>query len=144
MPLPVQLVTGEGKSLASNESAELLAGLPYDLTSFKEMSATGTAYNFYPPKGSLQFCITGLLVFANKDVSDASDTIIEIYETGAADSTTVDRPLLKFGMGKLTVLPYNGFRIMVNEGVYINAKTDDATIFLNILGVFIKTVINPI
>ena len=98
----------------------------------------GVTYNFYPPKAGHQFVIKGAIAFADKDVSDASDTVIIIYEAGDAATTTVDKTLLQFGMGKLTTLPMLPLDILVNEGKFVNAKTGDDDIHLNILGYYIK------
>lgn len=145
MSIPVFLVDSAGRRVDVDKTGALrISDGPYDLTKFVELAAAATAYNYYPPKVGCQFVMTGLLAFADRNVSDADDTIITIYEGTAPNTTTVSRGLLQFGMGKLTTLPYPSIRILVNPGVWINAKTDDDNIFLNIIGHYIPIIQNPV
>jgi len=141
MTIPVVLVDRNGRSVIVNEVGEIrVADGDYDLTSFREMAADDTAYNFYTPRIGKQFVLTGLLCFADKDVNNASDTIIDIFEASTESTTTIDKTILEFGMGQLSVLPFPNVRILVNEGVYINGKTSDDDVHLNIIGHFINTI----
>lgn len=140
MPIEVIIVDGSGKKVAA--SVNLAGGLAtaaveYDEVESRDLDTDDTAFNFYSPKPSEQFLIKGILVFANKDINDASDTIIVIYEASEIDSTTVDKILFRFGMGKLTVLPIMPLNIIVNSGKYVNAKTGDNSIFMTIFGHFV-------
>lgn len=114
-----------------------MAPLSYDETVFNDMDVADQAYNFYSPRSRKQFVITGALVFADKDINDATDTIIVIYEAESTTSTTVDKVLLQFGMGKLTVLPILPLHLLVNAGKFINAKTGDDDIHMTIFGYYI-------
>jgi len=145
MPVRVILDAGNGKRAKWNELAQLeTASGGFDLGNFKSLNATGTAFNFYTPIPGHQFIITGLFAFATKDVSDASATNIVIYEGTTPTTITVSRIVRQFGMGKLTVASQVGLRLLVSEGVFLNAKTDDDTIDLNIDGHFIPTIIKTI
>ena len=127
-----------GDTAKVTEFGQLVVGaLSYDLTEFKSLSVINTAYNFYTPKANKQFVITGLLAFATKGVADTTDTIITIYESDEDNSITETKTLLSFGMGKLTVLPLTPLNILTSEAKFINAKTDDATINLTIMGYYI-------
>lgn len=139
MAVDVRIRGGDCFSFAnvSDQGALIVAPVSFDETAFNSLDATGTAFNFYSPTVGRQFIITGLLAFANKDVSDASDTIIEIYEASSTTATAVDKTLFKFGMGKLTVLPLVPLNLLVAEGKFINAKTDDDVIFMTIMGYFV-------
>lgn len=138
--IEVRLRGGDGLAFANatRQGALIVSPASFDDTKFQEMSSTGVAFNFYVPATHKQFVITGLLAFANKDVNDASDTIIEVYEASSATSTTADKTLIKFGMGKLTVLPMPALNLLVAEGKFVNAKTDDAIIFMTIMGYFVS------
>jgi|TARA_Y100000296_G_scaffold87229_1_gene130769 hypothetical protein len=143
--IPVKLVGKGGVEVDVDlTGAVRVAEGAFDLTQFNTLDTIDTAYNFYAPKVGRQFLITGFLCFADKDISDASDTVVEIYEATASDSTTVSKCLFQFGMGKLTVLPYPNIRVLVNPGVWINAKTGDDDIHLNIIGHYITTILDPV
>ncbi len=117
----------------------VVAPLSYEQTSFQNMSTTN-AYNFYGPVSKQQFIVTSVIVFADRSVNDANSTIITIYEASSATSTTVDKVILQFGMGKLTALPIVPVRLEVTGGKYLNAKTDDNNILLNIVGYYVDRV----
>lgn len=138
--LSVKLVDGRGgRNYAKvSKTGELaISPVEYSETSFNEMSVEDQAYNFYIPRPEKQFVISGVMVFADKDVNDASDTVVIIYEAATSDTMTVNKTLLQFGMGKLTVFTATQLNILVNSGVFVNGKTDDADIHLNILGYYI-------
>jgi hypothetical protein len=115
----------------------VVAPYDYDLVKFNSLAVVNTAYNYYVPLSGMEFVITSMLAFATKDVGDTTSTSIVIYEAGSPDVTTVDKVLFQFGMGKLTTLPITPLNIKVNQGKFINAKTDDNTIELTITGYYI-------
>lgn len=141
MPVEVQILAVNGRRILTNELGQFVVATgDYDLTNFKSMNATGTSFNFYTPLPNKQFCITNIVAFATKDVSDATAFTVVIYEGVTASTTTVDRIVLEFGIGKLTPMILQNQRIIISHGAYLNAKTGDATISLNIIGHFIPRI----
>lgn len=139
MPGATFSIEQDGNLAKVTKSGELVVTpLHYDKTSFNTLDAINTGYNFYRPLSKKQFVITGILAFADKDVNDTTDTIIVIYEAGDSDTTTVDEVLLQFGMGKLTVITATPLHILVRPGKFVNAKTGDDDIHLNIMGYYIN------
>lgn len=136
MVVQVQIVDGGGRgSIAQVSPAGLiLLSAPDDESAFKELAVDDTVYNFFAPKFQNAFIITSFLAFADKSVSDTSDTVIVIYEASSETGATVDKTLFQFGMGKLTVLPIGPLRLKVSEGKFLNAKTGDNSIHLTIVG----------
>ena len=127
--------SGHRAQVPLNEAGELATGARhFDETKFNTLDVAGTAYNFYKPKVGFRFVMTGFVAFADKDVADNSDTIIVIFEASTDESSTVDKVLFQFGMGKLTVLPVTGIRVLVSEGKFVNAKTGDDDIHMTIMG----------
>jgi hypothetical protein len=117
-------------------SGELVtAPLSYDLSEFKELSSTGTAYSFYGPESNKRFIITGFLAVSDKNIT--ADAIVEIYEATSDTSATVEKSLTKFAITKNAVVAPTPLRILVNEGVWVNVKTDDATIYITMFGYYI-------
>ena len=120
------------------EIGELVtAPFAYDVSKFNTLGTDGAAVNFYPPISGKQFVIKGMVIFADKDVSDADDTVIVVYEATSSTETTVDKIILQFGMGRLTVLALLPLNLLVREGKFINAKTGDDDMHLNIMGHYI-------
>lgn len=113
------------------------ASLLYDETKFKELAEPDTAYSFYKPLAKQQFVITSIFARADKQVSSTVDATVVVYE-GETDATiTVDKVLLQFAMVQGDTVPLPQINIIVNEGKYVNAKTSDDDIHMNILGYYI-------
>ena len=104
---------------------------------FKELAVADTAYNFYVPVANKRFVITGITIKADRDVSNTVDAIVIIYEASSEDTLTVDKEIYQEAMirgERATLLPLN---IILNEGVWLNAKTSDDDIYMTIMGYYI-------
>lgn len=126
-----------GKRVKVTDSGELVVGpIAYDETEFRELAEDDTAYNFYEPKPMQQFVITGFSMKADRDVSTTVDAEVIIYEATNTTETTVSKVLFQEAMvrGERTSLTTH---ILVNSGVWINAKTSDDDIHMTIMGYYI-------
>ncbi len=133
-------IAGGGKGDIANVTPGgefVVAPLAYDETEFKELAEDDTAYNFYGPKARQQFVLTGLLAYADKQVSGVTNATVIVYEATSEDTTTVDKVLLQFELGQNQSLPLPGLHILVNSGVWINAKTDDDDVHMTLFGYYI-------
>jgi hypothetical protein len=121
-----------------NAAGELLVSDgPYDLSTFKNMDVDNQAYNFFGPNGQKQFVITGFLAYGDRDINDNTDTTVIVYEASAPDTTTVDRTVIRFELAKLSSVPFPNIRILLNKGVYLNAKTSDDDVHMTIFGHYV-------
>lgn len=109
------------------------APLAYGETVFKELAEPDTAYNFYEPRAGKRFVITGMIVTTNRNVG-VNGAVIEFYEAGAIDSTTVGKTILRLDMVKNQILPIVGTNFILTEGVFLNGKTDDDDVLATIAG----------
>lgn len=105
-----------------------------DERQFNSLATINTAFNFYSPKNNRVFVITAVLAFADKDISDASTTIVIVYGATAAASIAVVGQPFEFGMAKLSVFHPTGLRVVIAKGLFVNAKTDDNNILMTVLG----------
>ena len=138
MALPVYIVGANGKRVHVNRAGELLiADGPYDETVFNELAADDTPYNFYGPKDGMQFVITNVLAYGDKQVASNSNATVIIYEADAPNTLTVGKVLVQFEIGQNQSLPFTGLKILVASGVYVNAKTDDDDVHMTVIGHFI-------
>lgn len=115
----------------------VVAPVAYDDAMFNSLDTVDTAFTFFGPRSGKQFVITSIVVFGTKEINDASDTNVIIYEGNTPTTITVDKTLLRFGVGKLTTLPIVPLNLIVNTGKFINAKTDDNTIEMTIMGNYV-------
>ncbi len=143
MTLPVRI---EGHAHANStitaarvtKTGQLVTGpFAYDDTSFSELGTAGTAANYYKPKARQQFIITGVIATADKQVGQAEDAIVTIFEASNATTSTQDKVLLTFVLTQSTVVSFLPLNIIVNEGKFVNGETDNDDIHMNIMGYYI-------
>ena len=138
--IAAQITGSRGGAIAKvTSSGELVvAPLSYSETQFKELAVDNTAYNFYAPKPNKQFVITGIVAKADRDVATATDASVIVYEADEEDSLTVKKVLYQDAMVRGEKISLTDLKILVNAGVYINAKTSDDDIHMTIMGYYIE------
>jgi len=109
-----------------------------NLAVFKELGTINTAFNFYQPKGGKNFLISHIFAYGDKQVAGNTNATVEIYEATSATTTTVDKIILQFEIGQNEFHPFQDLNLLVSKNRFINAKTDDSDIHMNILGFFVK------
>lgn len=121
-----------------NRSGSLVtAAFDYDETKFVELAEPNTAYNFYKPKARKAFVITGIIATGDKQIGANADATVVVYEAITDATTAVSKELLTFVITQSTVVPLVPLNIFVNKGLFINAKTDDDDVHMNIMGYYI-------
>lgn len=138
--IDVKIAGGDGRATAGvTKSGELVVSpLHYDETVYNELAVDDTAYNFYAPKSGKQFVITGMLAYADKQVSDITNAAVVVYEAASSGTTAVSKVLIQFELGQSQSIPWPNTRILVNPGVYVNAKTTDDDVHMTLLGYYIE------
>ncbi len=121
----------------SPQGALVTAPFDYDLVSSVSAAVVATAYNLFKPRVGKQFVITAIKMRGSKDVSTTVDATVEIYEASAIDSTTVDRALYTDIVVRFESTTLGSVNILVNEGKFINAKTDDNSVQVTMTGYFV-------
>ena len=143
MPVEVRIVGVSTKGGRVNEAGVTALGqvvigtVAYDETEFNELATINTAFNFYQPKSGQQFVITAILAYGDKQVSTSTNATVIIYEAVTDVTITVSKVLLQFEIGQNQSLPFSPLNLLVAEGVFINAKTDDDDIHMTIMGYYI-------
>jgi len=107
----------------------------FDMGLRKVLNATNTAFNHVVPKSGEKFIVTGLIVNADKNVT--SSAVAEFYEADSPTNTTASTGLLTIDVPKNETVVITGIRMETSQGVYLNSKTDDATVNFMILGFFV-------
>jgi len=111
----------------------------YDETKFNELGTAGTAANFYKPKSQQQFVITGMIATGDKQIAANADATVTIFEASDATTSTQDKVLLTFVITQSTIVSLLPLNILVNEGKFVNAETDDDDVHMNIFGYYIPS-----
>lgn len=139
MAIGAKIVDGSGShSEAKVTKRGQLITAPLDFSTFynAEVDVINTGFTIVTPRGGKQFVITSLIVYANKLVG-TGDATVEIYEADSLDSTVVSASIFKQEMLKQTNLPLGQLNVIVSEGKWVNVKTDDNTIFVNMAGYYV-------
>ena len=137
--LKFQIVGPGGKSVQVSRNGEIVVSvLEHNLAQFNELGTADAGVTFYKPRAGEQFIITNVFAFADKQVSSSTNATVEVFEALAEDSAVVDNTLLKFEIGQNQFQPYGDINLLVNPDVFINAKTDDDDVHMNILGYYIN------
>ncbi len=131
----VEIVDG-GHRLALSHIGEVLVR-PFDYSDpvFNVLDVINTASNFFIPHSGEQLIVTGIIVFADRDVT--TQTQIDIYEASSLTSTTIDKQIRRIDLAKLEGHIETGLTLKINAGVFLNAKCDDDDVFLTIDGYYI-------
>ena len=139
MAVGMRIVSRDDNSVAVNADGELRASAIADVTKFQKIDATGTAFSFFPPIDGQQFCITLMRYKAAQDVATNADAAVVIYqddtETGTAAATADILHEDALVRGQAATIPA---LLLVAPGKFLNAKTDDATIPMTIMGHYVK------
>ena len=98
------------------------------------LGTINTAVNLLEPSQGQQIVITDIILTANREVG-VNDATVDLY---LADSPTalVFTPadaVLSLELEKNGKLALNGLNLITRAGAWINAKTNDATIFVTIM-----------
>ncbi len=127
---------GKERPLKTSDQGEVLVrAFDYSDPQFQFMDTAATAYNFFVPKAKQQLVITEIIISADRNVT--TQTLVDVYEATAADSTVIAKSILRLDVLKSSQLPLIGLNFLVSEGVFVNAKHDDDDVFMTIGGYYI-------
>lgn len=129
--------TGDGFKAEVTCRGQLVVGP----TSFSEatsikLETDDVPVNLYPPKANMNFIITDILLYANKNVG-AGDATVTLYESSVGPtSATQTKVILQTEMVKQTSRDLTGVNVEVTEGRWLNAVTDDDDVFITVFGYY--------
>jgi hypothetical protein len=112
---------------------------PLEYSRFYTGTATlvNTAVNLVKPQTHKKFVITDIIISSNRDVG-VNGAIVDIYEALSPSTTTVTREIYQDEVAKQTRASLIGLNVLiVDEGRWINFKTDDASVRCNLAGYYI-------
>ena len=109
-----------------------VAPLAYSKPSFQKLTVINTAYSFISPEEGHQIVITDIIMTANRFVG-ANDATVDVYEAESPETITITQPIIELEMIKQSNLALTGLNLLVPEGLWVNAKTDDNDVFVTIM-----------
>lgn len=120
------------KARVSEFGQLVVAPLAYSKPSFKKLDVINTAFSFIAPVDGHQIVITDIIMTANKNVG-VSDATVDIYEADSVTSTAIKQSIIALEMIKQSNLALTGLNLLVPDGLWVNAKTDDNDIFVTLM-----------
>ena len=96
-----------------------------------------TGYNLVGPINGEQFVITSIVLYANKNVG-AGDATVVLYENSVGPTDTTETSvIITQEMLKQTTVVIPDLNLIVEEGRWVNIKTDDDDVFCNLAGYYV-------
>lgn len=134
MTTPVNIQDDGGNIAKVSRFGQLITSpIDYSDSITQELTTINTAFNLIEPKAGSSIVITDILVSSAKTVSNTDPADIEIYEAGQIDTIVVDNSIVRPQLLRASNLPLTGLNLLVPEGKFVNAKTDDATVLVTLM-----------
>jgi len=125
----------DGQAVSVSDNGEVrVAPLHHNQLATHTMDTIDTPYVFAIPIVGQQMVMQNILLYANKSVG-ANDATIEIY-TAQDPTATSGTTVMTFELPKTTHRDMIGLNVSLAEGLYLLAKTDDATVFATMMGYY--------
>jgi hypothetical protein len=126
---------GSGHLVGVSHAGELIvSGFGINQTKFNALNVANTAFNFFIPLSEQNFVITSIIYNA-----PAGTSTVDIYEASSTTSTTISKQIFRIITVGATFVPLifslGGF-VTVGEGSFLNAKTDNITVNMTIVGFY--------
>lgn len=132
VPAVIQDAGSGNRATVTRFGQLVVAPVDYSTPVAKTLDVINTAYNFVDPVMGKNIVITDIILTANKNVG-AGDATVVVYEANAPDTTTSDKDIINLEMIKQSNLALTGLNMIVSEGKFVNAKTDDDDVFVTIM-----------
>ncbi len=111
----------------------VIAPLAYSEPISQNLATINTAFNFIKPQADHSIVITDIIASADRNVSVTDPAEVEIYESDEVDSLTVVETIVSPRLLRGDSLPLTGLNLLVDEGRWVNAKTNDNNILITIM-----------
>lgn len=109
----------------------VVAPLQYSTPVTQRLDTINTAFNFVSPEQGQSIVITDIIISASRTVG-VNGADVCVYESDSPESTSIVEEIVALDMVKQSSLPLNGLNLIVPEGLYVNAVTDDADVLITI------------
>ncbi len=104
-----------------------------------ELAVDDVPVNIVPAVGNSIFCMTGIVLTGDKNISTTVDATVSIYTSDTNVSAVALTTLLAVPVQRSGQLALTNILIEAEEGKYINGVTSDDNVFVTILGFYIST-----
>ena len=141
MTIPVNLVGGGSEVRVTPYGELVTSALAPNVSRHHSMTAINTAYNFAVPIHGKVMRLQNILLYANKGVG-TNDATVVVYTADAIDSLVAIETVMTLELPKYASRDLIGLNLELPIGVYLNAKTDDATVYATMMGYYTNDVLH--
>ena len=133
----VASAAGNGTQTVVTKRGQLVVS-SIDFSTFyaTELNVINTGFEIVAPNTNKNFIITTIFMYANKGVG-AADASVQLYESSESAILTIDKQVFNTEMPKYSKIVLTGLQIEISQGKWLNAVTDDNTIFVNVAGYYV-------
>lgn len=124
-----------GNAATITEYGQLVTGkVDYSSVVQETLSLVDTAFNLLGPSQGQRIVITDIILTADRLVG-VNDATVDLYLADAPDALvfTPADAVLSLELEKNGKLVLNGLNLITRSGAWINAKTNDASIFVTLM-----------
>lgn len=139
MTIKTRLVDGRGKAHQAEVTSRgqlVVSSIDFSVFHSVILSTINTGFEIVPPKTGKIFIITTIELYADKSVG-ASDASVQLYESDESAVTTIVNPVFNTEIPKVRDRVLTGLNVQVSSGKFLNAKTNDNNIYVNVAGYYV-------
>ena len=123
-----------GNAASVSEYGQLIvAPLQYSKSVAQDLDPINTAFSFIEPRMGQKIVITDIIASADKNVSVTSPADIVIYTADGPEQLTPTEVIVNPQLIRADNLPLIGLNMLVDQGLWVNAKTDDNIVKVTIM-----------
>lgn len=111
----------------------VVAPLAYSQPASQTLDEIDTAFNLLTPESGKSIVITDVIISADKSISVTDPAEVEIYQANEIDSLVAEGGSLNPRLLRGDNFILTGLNVLIPEGMWINAKTNDSTILVTLL-----------
>jgi len=111
----------------------VVAPIQYSTPVTIDLDTVNTAFSFAEPQAGMSIVITDIFASADNGVSNTTPAEVEIYTADSPESITTIDSILQPRLTRASNIPMTGLNLLIDEGVWVNAKTNDNDILLTIM-----------
>ncbi len=115
----------------------VVGAFDFNISTQAELGEDNVVVNFLVPRSGMRFLVDCIVMFGDRQVGANTNATVEIFEATNTVSGTISKIIYKDEIAQTDRLSLCGMNLEVREGFYINGKTSDDDVHVNILGHFI-------
>lgn len=104
------------------------------------LDTINTPFNLSSPQPDKQFVVTDIIIAGDRFIG-VNDASISVYEANSFEAVLgAGESSISLDVVKQSVLPLTGLNLIVSEGKWLTAVTNDVNISINIAGYYVDTI----